>query len=128
MNIQPINSVDSNFKGKIITRGCWTRHMNSVFKDNPEVIKLASGEYNIIGRMRSIKATEDDFYHHKNEKLYKVSIVAMPEKSTILDNIKYLFGLLPKVSLTEDYHSAATTLDVIKERIHFNSFKEKLGI
>lgn len=128
MNIQQINSSTPNFNGKIITRGKWPTVMKNAFEFNPEIEKLASGEFNIIGKVSRRKPFKDDFYHYENDRLYKLSIIAMPEKATLMDNIKYLFGMLPKINLTRNYHSSATMIDLMKERIKFNSYKEKLGI
>lgn len=128
MNIQPINNSSLNFSGKIITRGKWPVTMINAFEFNPEVQKLASGEFNIIGKVSRKKPSKDDIYHYENERLYKLSIIAMPEKATLMDNVKYLFGMLPKINLTQKYHSDATMVNLMKERIQFNSYKEKLGI
>lgn len=128
MNIQPINSSTLNFNGKIITKGKWPAMMETAFELNPEIEKLASGKFNIIGKVSCRKPFKDDMYHYENDRLYKLSIIAIPEKATLIDKIKYLFGMLPKIKLCHDYHSSATMIDLMNERIKFDSYKKRLGI
>ena len=128
MNILPVNETTTNFKGCIIAKGNWTPKLAIKFAQNAEVSKLSAGGYDLIARMKSKRASIFDKHHHRNEKLYKLVISAMPEKPTFWDKCKNALGLLPTVSVTRLYHRERSLMRLMDSRINAKEYSRDLDI
>lgn len=129
MNIQLINNrSNTSFGGKIITKGQWTKHLAEHFINNHEVQKLASGDYNIIGKMSEKISSTNDLNHVAGLPIYKLTLKAISEKSSLWENFKLLFGLSPKIKVTRYHHTEPSMKRLIDERINADKYSKILGI
>lgn len=128
MNISPINNNQTNFNGKIITKGHWTNYLENAFVNNPEVKKMASGDKNIIGKMSHRYASRKSFEHFKGEELFKLSISTEKENPTFMDKVKSFLRLSPKVNLSKHYHSEIGTHALMRNRIDAGTYGNKLDL
>lgn len=105
MNITPINVTDPSFNGKMIKRGFgWTYSLNGAYNRASEFKTLADS-HDVVARISSKTVNNNqDYNHFKGQKVYKLKLSFLKENSK-LDKIKDFFGLLPRYSLTQDYHS-----------------------
>lgn len=63
MKISSINNTNNNtnFSGRILLAGKgWKPNMKDLFRFNPEVVDLASGSHDVIGKLYSKKASRWD--------------------------------------------------------------------
>lgn len=128
MNISPINSNETNFSGRILTKGNWTESLKNTFLENPEVQKMAAGNHDIVGVMSQKRASGRSYRHSKGQPLYKLSITSRPENPSILDRVKEFFGFSPKVKVTDHYHSDIGTYSLMKNRISAYRYKDRLNL
>ena len=130
MNIAPINNANTNtnFSGKVITKGSWYNYMKEAFIQNPELKELAKGDYNIIGNMSSKKATSFSKKHYQGQALFKLKITAEKENPTLMDKIKYFLGLNKSYKVTRNYHSENTVDTAMENRIKADKIKKALGL
>lgn len=128
MNIAPINNNQTNFNGKILTKGHWTNYLENAFVNNPEVKKMASGDKNIIGKMSHRYASGKHYEHFKGEELFKLSITTEKENPTFMDKVKSFFGFSPKVNLSEHYHSESGTQILMRNRIDASTYGDELDL
>ena len=126
MEIRQVNNV--NYTGKIITKGKWTQTLAQAFTDNPEVKKLASGKYDIIGKMTAVKTHPYDVNHLLDESLYSLSISAKKENPSLLDRVKSFLGLQPKANITINHHGEDKMLKIMDKRIKADTLGKKLNI
>ncbi len=128
MNILPINtSTNTNFNGKVITRGTWPIGADTFFETMPEVVNAAkNSKYNIIGKMHC-KSTQDSPFYSKILR-YKLTISAEKENPTLFDKIKNLLGLNPKMKLSQHHHREDRYPEMLTNRIKENTLTEKLGL
>lgn len=105
MNIAPINSLAPSFNGKMIKRGFgWTYSLNNAYNKYKE-LKALSGTCDVVARISSKKVSDPgDYNHFQGQKVYKLKLSFLKENSA-LDKIKDFLGLIPRYSLTENYHS-----------------------
>lgn len=128
MNIAPVNNTNTSFSGQIITRGKWGKYMKRTFLENPEIQKLAAGEYNIVGNMSTKRASSLSSKHYPGQPLYKLKITAEKENPTFLDKVKSFFGLNKSYNVTRHYHSDSTTEMAMDSNISARRIKKALGI
>lgn len=128
MNISPINNNQTNFNGKIITKGHWTNYLENAFVNNPEVKKMASGDKNIIGKMSLRYASRGHSQHFAGEELFKLSISSEKENPTFVEKVKSFFGLSPKVNISEHYHSETGTHILMRNRINASAYGDRLDL
>lgn len=128
MNISPINNTQTNFNGKIITKGHWTTYLENAFTNNSEVKKMASGDKNIIGKMSRKHATRGNCQHYEGQELFKLSILSEKENPTFWEKVKSFFGFSPKVNLSKHYHSEAGTQALMRNRINAHMYENKLDL
>ena len=132
MNILPINNantnINPNFSGKIITKGSWVNYMKNSFIENPELKKLAQGEYNIVGNMSAKEASGFSRRYFPEQSLFKLKITAEKENPTFLDRIKTFLGLNRSYKVTHHYHSEGTTTIAMQNRIKGEKIKKALGL
>lgn len=128
MNISPINNYqNTNFNGKVITRGSWPKGVDKYFELMPQVAEVAkNSKYNIIGKMHC-KTTQ---YHPFDDKIlrYRLTISAEKENPTLLDRIKNLLGLNPKIRLSQHHHRGERYPEMLEDRIKNNTLTERLGL
>ena len=117
-----------NFYGKIITKGQWTNELSGYFKTNQEVQKLASGNYNIIAKMSEKISGTNDRNHVAGLPIYKLTLKAIPEKNSLWEKFKLLFGLSPKIEVTRHHHIEPSMRLLIDERINADKYTKLLGI
>lgn len=130
MNIAPINSTSAsgnlNFSGKLIRKGFgWTPSLEGAFFNYNELKELTKG-YDVVGRV-SAKKVHDfwDSNHYMGQPVYKLNITLRKENS-IKDKIKDFFGLLPKFSLTQNYHAEQSLIYHMDEE-YFEKLKSKIN-
>lgn len=130
MNILPINnSTNTNFNGRVLVKGNCTEYLERNFLNLPEVKKLASGKYDIIGKFLYRKAHWlYDKRHYPGEDTYKLKLIAQKENPTFLDRIKGFLGLNPSVEVTRSYHCEGTTELLMRQRINCDKYKTRLKI
>ena len=127
MNITPINNSQTNFSGRIITKGKWTPDLKKAFLENEEVAKLASGEHNIIGRMSRKKAGQD-LHHAPSQIVYRLELEALNENASIFNRIKSFLGLGKTVKVSNGFHTDLGTECIIEDRINAKKMAERLEI
>lgn len=129
MNMQLINNRNNiSFSGKIITNGEWTERLSERFKSNQEVQKLASGDYNIIAKMSKKLSGNNDQNHIAGLPIYKLTLKAIPEKTSLWERFKFVFGLSPKIKVTRHHHIEPSMELLIDERINADKYTKLLGI
>lgn len=133
MNILLINSTynqkNTNFNGKIITIGNgWNSKIKNTFRFNPEIINLAQGEHDVIGKLYSKKASSFDLNHSQGEPVFRLDLMIGNSKFGFINKIKAALGLLPKVKLIKDYHCEESFLDKLQKRPDVEILKDKFGI
>lgn len=129
MNIQSVNNKgNASFGGRIITKGQWTNGLSEYFKNNQEVQKLASGDYNIIAKMSKKISGTNDRNHAAGLPIYKLTLKAIPEKSSLWEKFKLLFGLSPKIKVTRHHHMEPSMKHLMDERINADKYTKLLGI
>lgn len=126
MKISAINNTP-NFEGRIITKGAWTNTLREQFEHNPEIIKLAAGEKDIIGNMSS-RIARSSVHHSGGEELFKLTLKAAPSKMTLKEKIKDFFGFLPIINITANYHRENSMLRIMQERINASKYSKRLGL
>ena len=129
MDISAINNSNPNFNGRIITKGPWPKYLKNVFTENPEMKKLASGNSDIVGKLK----TKCSIFSYEGKSftggyIYKIEIYAKKEKPTLKDKIMKFLGLRPTISLTKNYNGINTTETCIKNKINAKEYSQKLGI
>ena len=128
MNISEINSTSPNFNGKIITKGKITPYLQDEILNNKELQKLASGEKDILVRIKNKKERNYHVNHAKGEMLYRLSVESKKQNETLADKVKSFLGLTTKVNLSKAYHSEVSTASIIKKRINAKFLAKKLNI
>lgn len=128
MNISEINSISPNFNGKIITKGKITPYLQDEILNNKELQKLASGEKDILVRIKNKKERNYHVNHAKGEMLYRLSVESKKQNETLADKVKSFLGLTTKVNLSKAYHSEVSTASIIKKRINAKFLAKKLNI
>lgn len=92
------------FNGRIITKGPWTKTLKDAFLNSKGINDLASGEKDVIGRLKYKSAPMDDYNHMWGETVFKLSLEMKSQKPSLKERIKSLLGLSRKV-VNEYYHS-----------------------
>ncbi len=129
MNISPINNTNTSFNGKIITKGTWPGYLKKNFIENPEIIKLASGDSDIVGKMLYRKAIGFfDKKHYPGQNTFKLKIYAQNEKPTLKEKLINFLGLNKTFDVTRHFHSIYTTERMMDLRIKADKIKNALGI
>lgn len=128
MNISEINSTSPNFNGKIITKGKITPYLQDEILNNKELQKLASGEKDILVRIKNKKERKYHANHAKGEMLYRLSVEPKKQNETLVDKVKSYLGLTTKINLSKAYHSEDSTVSIIEKRINANFLAKKLNI
>ena len=126
MNILNNNSVMPNFNGSIKMNRRYPEIFKNAFKNNPEVQKLAEGDYKLIPELKCKRANQWDINHSLGEDLYKLSITAKKEKPSFTERLKYIFGKAPKVNVTRSYHCLSSLINIMSKRIDANRYSTKL--
>lgn len=127
MNILPVNNnSQTNFNGRIITKGKWPGKLKEAFVENKEVKKLASGDHDIVGTLSRKKAGMYDINHYQGEKIYRLRLDA---QNNVVDGIKRILGINPKsVQICQGYHSEKSTAEIISTRINADEISNKLNL
>ncbi len=128
MNISPINNYqNTNFNGKVITRGHWPEGVDRYFQSMPQVVEAAkNSRYNIVGKMH--KKTLQDYPFYDEITRYRLTISAEKENPTLLDRIKNFLGLNPKIRLSQHHHRGERYPEMLEDRIKNNTLTERLGL
>ena len=126
MEIKHCNSI--NHSGRILTKGKWSLTLAEAFKENPEVKKLADGEYNIIGKMQTRTSHPLDINHLQDEPLYRLSLTCRREQPSIMDRVKSFLRIGKTVKITRNYHDEDEMLNIIDKRIKAETLGKKLNI
>lgn len=122
MNISPINNdSQTNFNGKIITKGKWTESLKKEFLQNKEIQKIASGKYDIIGHM-SRKKTDALI------PVFKLEVEAISEKPSKMEKLKSFLGLTDVVALSDSYHTEMGTSCLMENRLKAKHIAKLLNI
>ena len=127
MYIQPINTnTQTNFNGRIITKGKWPQKTIEFFNQMPEIVNASKGEYNIVGNMHQKKVPTHPF--DDDEIRFKLTITAEKENPTFVDKIKYFLGLTPKLKVTQHHHREHRYPHLLQERLSKRNISKELGI
>ena len=126
MNISPINSNNTNFKGKVIIKGTWTQELKDAILNNAEVKQLAAGKKDIIAHMKSKRAPKKDMWHYPKQPLYSLSLMSRSEEPSFWEKVKTFFNVLPKINVTRAYHSETGMLSIINQRIKAKRYQNIL--
>ncbi len=106
--ITPTNTKNNNnkytFTGRIITKGPWTETLKDAFFNSKAIHDLASGEKDVIGRLKRKSAPSKDYNHTWGEPLFKLSLEMKSQHPTLIEKVKSILGLSRKV-INEFYHS-----------------------
>ena len=128
MNITAINNTNTNFNGKILTQGKASQYLKNEILNNTELKKLASGENDIIVKIKNKKENGYHVNHAKGETLYQLSIEARKEKPSLVDKVKSFLNIVPHAKISQNYHSEDTLVTLMKERLNAQKFAKKLNI
>lgn len=131
MKISSINNTNNNtnFSGRILLAGKgWKPNMKDLFRFNPEVVDLASGSHDVIGKLYSKKASRWDINHYMGEPVYRLELLLGNSKSKFVNKIKAYLNLLPKVSIIHDYHCEESFLEKMENRLNAEKLKKVFGI
>ena len=79
----------------------------------------------VVIRSSLIFSNEYDVYHSAGTPLLKLKLSILKENS-FKDKVKDFFNMLPRVSLTEGYHSVEGTIDAINNEKRMVKLKDKL--
>ena len=130
MNITPINvnckHNSPNFNGKIINKGFgWTPILRQTFSSSRELKEMSKG-YDVVGRLNVKKLPT--LVCNKvtyNQNLYDLKISFRKENS-LKDKIKDALGLLPRYSLSRNFHTEDGIADCL-DKAHLDRIKAKLN-
>lgn len=128
MNISQLDNKSTaiNFNGTIKMNRNYPRRFKDAFRNNPEVQRLAEGDYTIIPKLKHKQAGMWDMNHSLGEDLYQLSISAKKEKPSLIERMKYAFGKAPKVDVTHSFHSLSSIINIMSKRINADSYNSKL--
>ena len=119
----PINTNQNNtpsFNGKIIVKGKqWNDALLEAFEKSEGIKQLASGEKDVIGRLKTKYASERDYNHFSGQTLYKLNVEMRSPKPSFKEKVKSFFGISQKTYLTRHYHSEVGLKDII-HNFHIN--------
>ena len=127
MNITTINNNNTNFNGKLITKGKASEYLKNEILKNTELKKLASGENDILVKVKNKKETGYHVNHAKGDTLYQLSIEARKEKPSLVDKIKSFLELVPQVKISKNFHSEDTLVAIMEERVEAQKYAKKLN-
>lgn len=130
-NQSSIHTTDnnSNFRGKILTRGEWTPRLEKAFLNNPEINEVANKtNLNIIGVMAEKLADGSNQKHYPNQSLYKLTLKTEKDKPTLVDKIKDFFGLNKELKITKNYHSEYSMENLIIPFISTKKIEKDLDL
>lgn len=128
MNIAAINDANPNFNGKILTKGKASQYLKNEILNNTELKKLASGENDVLVKIKNRKEKYHHINHEKGETLYQLSVEFRKEKPSLLEKFKSFLGLVPQVKITKNFHSEDTALMLMEERVNAQRYAKKLNI
>ncbi len=109
MNISPINNnADLNipvFSGRMIKKGFgWTNNLSQAYSRFTELNNFAQNR-DIVARISTKKVhSKYDSNHYRGQTIYKLKLSFLKEHS-LKEKVKDLLGLIPRHSLTRNYHS-----------------------
>lgn len=121
------NNTPVTFNGKIITKGHWTSYLEEAFNRHPEIQKLASYDFNIIGNMTHKKSSGKGF-HYAGEDLYQLTISAEKENPSLKERIKTCLGLNKSHPLSRRFHRETSTYNIINDRINAEEIIKNLNL
>lgn len=116
--VQNYNQQNPNFNGKIMTKGVWTNYLERTFLNNEAVKRFAESGYDIIGKMKYRKSSGYSMVHNKGDELYKLSISAIKENSSIWEKIKAFFGFGNTIKITQGFHRERSMENIMCQRIN----------
>jgi hypothetical protein len=132
MNVNPINQptivAPQTFKGKILTKGAWPKHLADEFKNHYVFKNIGEKDYNIVGTMLTKKVKKPSLKYFQGQNLYKIVLSAEKENPTKLQELQYKSGMNAKLELSEHYHSDDGTSKLMLQRIKPESIKKALNI
>ncbi len=109
-----VNISKPAFTGRIITKGKWTKNLKDAFFNSKAIQDLASGEKDVIGRLKYKSAPSNDYNHTWGEPLFKLSLEMKNPHPTLVEKVKSFLGLSRKV-INEFYHSEDSLAKKINE-------------
>ena len=125
MYISQINNNDIGFGGKVVVKKQkkWPGKILNEIKTSQH-IKNLSKENDVVVRLNRTLADYYDVRYWDYTPLFKVKISLLKENS-IIDKVKDFFGIIPRISITQNYHSDK---DLIKrlDSAHFEKFQDRI--
>ena len=103
-----------SFSGRVITKGPWTESLKNAFLNSKAINELASGEKDVIGRLKFRPASMDDYNHVYGEPVFKLSLEMKSQKPSLKERIKSVLGLSRKV-INRYYHSEKSLAEKIQD-------------
>ena len=116
INTYPAQSNNNTpaFNGRIITKGVdWTPRLKKAFQNSKAVKDLASGEKDVIGRLKTSFANYDDVNHYPDEELFRLSIEMKDPKASFMEKVKSFLGLNKRYVNTHS-HSEGGMVRILK--------------
>ena len=101
------------FNGRIITKGPWTKTLKDAFLNSKGINDLASGEKDVIGRLKYKSAPMYDYNHMWGETVFKLSLEMKSPKSSLKERVKSMLGLSRKV-INRYYHSEDGMISIMR--------------
>lgn len=102
------------FTGRLITKGAWTKDLKDAFFSSKAMNDLASGEKDVIGRLKYKNAPLNDCNHMCGEHLYKLSIEMRSPNPSLKERIKSVLGLSRKI-INRNYHSEKSLAEKMQD-------------
>lgn len=116
------------FNGDVILKyGKHPIQFMTTFRQNPVLKQLSEKGYDIIGTVKSKKASKRDINHDTGAQLYRI-LIRIRKENSLIDKFLCWLNLTPKTYLTKYYHTDGGTSAIINERITNSFVKKKFNI
>jgi len=115
---------NSNFNGKLIIKKHVTYSMIDALNASSKIKELTKNN-DLVIRSSMCWANMNDIYHSAGEALFKLKFSLLREDS-LIDKIKDILHLVPRVNLTKGYHSLDGTINAIENDKKMNLLRDKL--
>lgn len=100
----------------------WTPTLHKAFINSKAVKDLASGEKNVVGRLKTTCAGPRDFNHYDGETLYKLSVELKDPNAPFFEKVKSFLGL--NRHCINQYSHSEKSLCSIMSSIHTSALEK----